>query len=59
MDDKGFLVLSRKENETICIGNDIEVTLIEIDRNKIRLAVIAPKSVVVLRKELMTKGEAK
>lgn len=47
-----MLVLTRKLNEAIKIGDDIEVTIIEIHGNKIKLGIIAPKDVLVLRSEL-------
>jgi carbon storage regulator len=37
-----MLVLSRKKNERIMIGDDIEVTILEIRGDKIRLGIVAP-----------------
>ena len=48
-----MLVLSRKLGEKICIGTDVVVTVIEIDRNKIRLGIEAPKDVEIFRSELL------
>ena len=39
-----MLVLSRLEGETIHIGPDIVITVVSIDRNKIRLGIDAPSS---------------
>ena len=47
-----MLILSRKVGEKICIGENIIVTVTEIDGNKIRLSIQAPKEVPVWRQEL-------
>lgn len=46
------LVLSRKKDEVITIGDDITVTVIEIRHDKIRLGVQAPRDVPVDRLEV-------
>lgn len=46
------LVLSRKQNETVCIGDSITVTVVEIRGDKVRLAIVAPKTVPVHRQEI-------
>lgn len=48
-----MLVLSRKLGETIVINNNIEVTIVEIDRGKIRLGIKADKSIPVHRLEIL------
>jgi carbon storage regulator len=48
----GGLVLSRKKNEKIVIGDTIEITVIEIRGDKVRLLINAPKMVTVHRKEV-------
>ena len=48
-----MLVLTRKQNEGILIGGDIVVTVINIDGDKVRLGIDAPKSVRVIREELL------
>lgn len=50
-----MLVLSRQCDETIMIGDDIELTVIEIRGDKVRLGIKAPKDVPVHRKEIYTK----
>jgi carbon storage regulator len=45
------LVLRRRQGETISIGWDIEIEVIEISRTRVKLGVTAPKSVSVVRKE--------
>jgi carbon storage regulator len=46
------LVLTRKSNQTIMIGDDIEVTVLAITRDKVRIGIEAPRSVPVLRTEV-------
>jgi len=48
-----MLVLSRKLGEKICIGNNICITVVDIDRGKIRLGIEAPRDVPVFRQELL------
>ena len=50
--DVGNLVVSRKETESIVIGENIIVTVHKIQGNRVRLQVSAPKDVKVLRSEL-------
>ena len=47
-----MLVLSREKDETIIIGDDIEITVVDIRGDKVRLGVSAPKSISVHRKEV-------
>lgn len=47
-----MLVLSRKKNESIIIGDDISIVVIEIRGDKVRLGVEAPKEVPVHRNEV-------
>lgn len=48
----GALVLSRKVDEKVIIGDDIEVTVVEIRGDKVRLAFTAPKEVSIHRLEI-------
>ena len=48
-----MLVLKRKQNEIIKIGDDIEVVIADIKGNRVRLGVRAPKEVKVRRRELI------
>ncbi len=47
-----MLILSRKLNEKIKIGNDITLTIIEIKGDQIKIGVEAPKDVKVFRQEV-------
>lgn len=47
-----MLALSRKQGESIMIGSDIEITVLEIKGEQIKLGISAPKSVPVYRKEI-------
>ncbi|MDW8799702.1 carbon storage regulator CsrA [Clostridium sp. A1-XYC3] len=47
-----MLVISRKKGESLLIGDDIEITVVKLDDNSVKLSISAPKSVTILRKEL-------
>lgn len=47
-----MLILSRKKGETIVIGDIIDVTVVEIRGDKVRLGISAPRDVPVHRKEI-------
>jgi carbon storage regulator len=51
-----MLVLSRKLGEKIQIGEDISITVVDIDRGKIRLGIEAPREVPIFRQELLPLG---
>jgi carbon storage regulator len=53
-----MLVLSRKLGEKIQISENITITVLEIDRGKIRLGIDAPRSVSILRQELASRSPA-
>ena len=56
-----MLVLTRKTNECIIIGEDIVLTVVEIRRDKVRLGIKAPREVSVHRREIyeaIKSGEA-
>ena len=48
-----MLVLSRKLNETILIGENVRVTLLGIDGDKIKIGIDAPRDIKVFREELL------
>lgn len=47
-----MLVLSRQRDETIMIGDDIELTVVDIRGDKVRIGIKAPSHVAVHRKEV-------
>lgn len=48
-----MLVLSRKTNETIKIGDNIEIRILEVKGDTVRIGIEAPKSIDILRGELI------
>lgn len=52
-----MLVLSRKETQTIRIGDDIEITLVRVSGDRVRVGIEAPPEMVILRGELEKKPE--
>lgn len=48
-----MLVIKRKTSQSIKIGDDIEITVVKIGDNAVKLAIDAPKGVTILRKELI------
>lgn len=51
-----MLVLSRKLGEKIYINDNICITVVDIDRGKIRLGIEAPRDVPIFRQELLADG---
>jgi carbon storage regulator len=49
-----MLVLTRKLGESIRVGDNISITVVEIERGKIRLGIDAPREVPVFREELVS-----
>jgi len=47
-----MLVLTRKTNQSIMIGDDVEISVLAVTRDKIRLGITAPRDVPVFRKEV-------
>lgn len=47
-----MLVLSRKKNETIMVGDDATITIVEIRGDKVKIGIEAPPSVSVDRREV-------
>ncbi|WEK53900.1 MAG: carbon storage regulator CsrA [Candidatus Cohnella colombiensis] len=48
-----MLVLSRKKGQSIIIQDHIEITVLEVDGDTIKIGIVAPKEVQVMRKELL------
>ena len=47
-----MLVLTRKTNESVCIGDDIEVVVLEAHGSRVRLGFRAPQNVSIQRREV-------
>ncbi len=47
-----MLALSRKKNEALVINNDIEITVLEIKGEQVKIGITAPKDVPIYRKEV-------
>ena len=50
-----MLVLSRKKNQSIVINDEIEVTIVEINADSVKIGINAPKNVIIHRKEVYDK----
>lgn len=48
-----MLIITRKKNESVIINENIEIMIIEVQGEKIRLGIDAPHSVKIIRKELL------
>lgn len=53
-----MLVLSRKEKQSFLIGENVEITVLEISGDKVKIAISAPKEISILRKELAEAKQA-
>ena len=47
-----MLVLTRQRDQTIMIGDDIEITIVDVRGDRVRIGIAAPQSVRVYRKEI-------
>ena len=47
-----MLVLSRQKDESIMIGDNVEITIVDVRGDKVRLGIAAPKEIPVHRKEV-------
>jgi carbon storage regulator len=53
-----MLVIRRRPGETLVIGSDVEIEILEATHSQVKLGIRAPKSVTVLRKEIqLTRDE--
>ncbi len=48
-----MLVISRKREESLVIGDNIEIKIIKIEENSVKIAIEAPRELKILRKELL------
>ena len=47
-----MLVLSRQKDESIMIGDNVQITIVDVRGDKVRLGITAPKNIPVHRKEI-------
>lgn len=47
-----MLALSRKKNESLVVNNNIEITVLDIKGDQVKIGISAPKSVPIYRKEV-------
>jgi len=47
-----MLVLSRQKDESIIIGDDVEITIVDVRGDKVRLGITAPRNIPVHRREV-------
>ena len=47
-----MLVLTRKTNESIMIGDDVEIKVLDVKENQVKLGIVAPQDVAVHRREI-------
>jgi carbon storage regulator len=47
-----MLVLTRKLDESIIIGQDVTITILSIEKDKVKIGISAPREIPVIRKEL-------
>ena len=50
-----MLVISRKKDESLLIGDDIEIKIVKIEDGSVKLAIDAPKDKIILRTEIYEK----
>ncbi|ADL69668.1 carbon storage regulator, CsrA [Thermoanaerobacterium thermosaccharolyticum DSM 571] len=48
-----MLILSRKTGQSLIIGDDVEIKIVSIDGDNVKIGISAPKNVTVMRKELL------
>ena len=49
-----MLALSRKKNEAIIVNNNVEITILEVKGDQVKIGITAPKDVPIYRKEVYT-----
>lgn len=47
-----MLVIGRKKNESLLIGENVEITIVKIENSSVKIAISAPREISILRKEL-------
>ena len=47
-----MLVITRRKDESLLIGDDIEIKIVKVEDGRVRLAISAPRDITILRKEV-------
>lgn len=47
-----MLVITRKKDESLLIGDDIEIKIVKVEDGSVKLAISAPRDITILRKEV-------
>lgn len=53
-----MLVLTRKVSQKLVVGNDVTITVVRVEGNKVRLGIQAPAEVPIFRQEVLINKEA-
>lgn len=53
-----MLILQRKKNQSVIIGEDIKITILDVSNEQVKIAIDAPKSVPIVREELLLAVDA-
>ncbi|HAX72178.1 MAG TPA: carbon storage regulator [Firmicutes bacterium] len=53
-----MLVVTRKPGESLIIGDDIEIKIIDLENGKIKIGIEAPKNIKIMRKEVIDEVKA-
>lgn len=48
-----MLVITRKKDDAVIIGDNIEIRILDIQKGKVKIAIDAPRDIAVLRKEII------
>lgn len=53
-----MLILGRKTGESLLIGDDVVISVLSVEKGRVRLAIDAPKNIAILRSELRSAMDA-
>lgn len=53
-----MLVVTRRQDESLTIADNIEITILEVSKDKVKIGISAPKEVTIVRSELKTARQA-
>lgn len=52
-----MLVITRKKGESVHIGNEIELTILDVRNGRARIGILCPREIAILRRELIADNE--